>query len=189
MIKLYDVIQNARLSPNQVYLLYCIKNSFEPLFINVHLELRGLKLLGYIDKNNIVTGQGELLLNELGNLFKGDKKAETVSTDHIDMYLSMWPSMKLPSGKYARCDRKNLETNFKWFFANYKYTWEIILQATAMYINEYQLKRYMYMRTSQYFIKKQEADKSITSELANYCALIVDGTDSTGPKVFDEKVF
>lgn len=185
---LFDRILETRLSPNQAYLLYCLRKGIKCLYINIHAELRALKLAGYIDKNYNVTPEGDLILEKICTI----EKTEIVVEDKkpiIEQYLDLWPSIKLPSGKYAKSDKKNIEINFKWFFKNYPYPWQTIIKATEMYIAEYEKKNYLYMRTSQYFIKKQEVDKSITSELANYCMLIENGIEDTGPKIFPEKVF
>ena len=44
------------------------------------------------------------------------------------------------------------------------------------------------MMTSQYFIKKQKIDRSIESELANYCELIKTNPDDEGISYFKERV-
>lgn len=100
----------------------------------------------------------------------------------------LFPKGKLPSGKQARADRRNLKANFIWFFKNYKYDWDIILKATALYVDEYERKNYLYMRTSQYFISKMNPDKSRESELANYCAQIISGDYQDDTNHFSEKV-
>jgi CMP-N-acetylneuraminic acid synthetase len=48
----------------------------------------------------------------------------------------------------------------------------MIFKATKKYIYDYSLKNYEYMRTSQYFIRKQNTDKTYDSELADYCNMI-----------------
>ena len=183
----FSRILETRLSPNQVYLLHCIKKGVECLYINIHAELRALKVAGYIDKDYRITPNGHLILEKLSDIPKVD--IPVTEKPIIEEYLDLWPSIKLPSGKYAKSDRKNIEINFKWFFKTYSYSWDTIIKATEMYIAEYEKKNYLYMRTSQYFIKKQEVDKTITSELANYCMLIENGIEDTGPKIFPEKVF
>ena len=37
------------------------------------------------------------------------------------------------------------------------------------------------MRTSQYFIRKQDPDKSYSSDLANYCEIILNGDEEDKP--------
>ena len=69
-------------------------------------------------------------------------------------------------------NEKTLENAFRWFFETYDFTWDIIFKATKKYVNEYSIKQYEYMRTSQYFIRKQNTDKTYDSELADYCNMI-----------------
>jgi hypothetical protein len=45
-----------------------------------------------------------------------------------------------------------LGENFRWFFAEYDYTWDEVINATTMYVNEYQKNNYLYMQNSKYFI-------------------------------------
>ena len=96
---------------------------------------------------------------------------------NIDDYLEIFPKFKLPSGKYARSNKKNLENTFRWFFENYDYNWTTLLSATQRYVNEFEVNGYKYMRTSQYFVRKQATDKTYDSELATYCDVILNGDE------------
>lgn len=186
MKKLFTSIIDARLNPNQLYVLYCIHNGLEARFVNIHLEMRALKLLEYIDKNNKPTPQGILVLNDLCKEKDQDK---VITKEMILEYQEMWPNIKLGSGKYARGDKKNLDTAFKWFLKTYDYSWQTILKATALYLDEYEAKNWEYMRTSQYFIRKAGSDKSIMSDLADYCSLIESGAyKQEVVKTFKDKV-
>jgi len=44
------------------------------------------------------------------------------------------------------------------------------------------------MKNSQYFIRKQNTDKSWDSELANYCEIIINGEDLEDAPHFSDKV-
>ena len=88
---------------------------------------------------------------------------------NIQAYVNIFPNKKLSSGKYARVPAKSLENSFRWFFDTYNFNWEIIFSATQKYISEYESKDYEYMRNSQYFLRKQNIDKSWDSDLATYC--------------------
>lgn len=196
MMEMFNLISVHNLSPNQFYLLLSMIQGVSPNGINIHQEHRVLLTNNWIDEHNKLTGKADELVSKVESFFKVQKKKTTSQlmgtaySDNITVYLETFPNEKLPSGKRARSDIKNLETNFKWFFENYNYTWETILKATALYVDEYELKspRYMYMRTSQYFIKKSESDRSIHSELADYCANIDAGGDDNKPSHFIEKV-
>ena len=117
-------------------------------------------------------------MEEINGYFKRAKKKtsqDLMGKDffaNIKAYVEIFPNIKLPSGKYARVNPKNLEAPFKWFFENYNYDWKTILKATERYVDEYNIRRYDYMRTSQYFIRKQDVDKSFESDLATYCEII-----------------
>ena len=96
---------------------------------------------------------------------------------NIEKYVEIFPNKKLSSGKYARVNAKNLEAPFRWFFENYDYDWEEIMKATEKYVDEFSIRRYEFMRTAQYFIRKQNIDKSFESDLATYCEIIRSGDD------------
>ena len=100
-------------------------------------------------------------VEELNSYFRKSKKktSKDLMGNNFDVYIkkynSIFPVKKLGSGKYARTNLKNLEAGFRWFFDTYDYDWKVILEATSKYVEEYRLKNYEYMRTSQYFIRKQ----------------------------------
>ena len=178
MRKFYNKLLDYVISPNQLYIMYCIREQLEAKFVNLHVELRALRTLQYLDKNNKLTFLGSQILLDCESMMKVSVTKETViERDYLHEYYEMWPRIKLPTGKYARVDKKNLETAFKWFFKTYSYSWDVVLKATAVYLDEYEAKNWAYMRTSQYFIRKVDSDKSITSELANYCNIIESGQD------------
>jgi len=122
-------------------------------------------------------------MSEINNYFKKAKKKTNESllglnsSNNINTYNEIFPNKKLSSGKYARVNEKTLENAFRWFFETYDFTWDIIFKATKKYVNEYSIKQYEYMRTSQYFIRKQNTDKTWDSDLATYCDLITNGED------------
>ena len=96
--------------------------------------------------------------------------------------------MKLPSNKPARSPLREIVIAFREFFKDYDYTWEEIHQAAGYYIEEEEKKGFKYTRTSRYFIRKQDSDKSWISDLAGYCELVRSGEDNDTPKHVD-KVF
>jgi hypothetical protein len=192
MNTLFRKLNDYGITPNQFYVLHCLSLGMEPLNMNLHIEIRPLKKFGMIDKTTLaVTQFGIDVLKDLysdGTKTKVQPKKTDVQLDMVIRYIELWPKIKLPSGKPARSDKKNIETNFKWFFTNYSYSWDVVLKATQMYIEEYESKSYKFMRTSQYFIKKSDADKSIQSELADYCSLCEGGGYVNPESVFTDKV-
>jgi len=200
LMQIFNLISLQDITPNQFYLLYCMRENVQSMGINLHQELRALEVTGFITKlpqgptDYAFNEKADLLLSEVESYFKVQKKKTSTAimgadfTEKLVQYNELFPKMKLPSGKLARAAERNLETNFKWFFENYKYSWDIILKATATYVDEYERRNWNFMRTSMYFIKKQEKDHSITSDLADYCAMIQSGGSVDTPNHFSDKV-
>jgi hypothetical protein len=148
---------------------------------------------GYITNKNEINPEGRKIIVTLDNYFKVHKKLTdkqllgASAADNIEKYRSIFPKGKLPSGVPSRNNVKVLSENFRWFFAEYDYTWDEVINATTMYVNEYQKNNYLYMQNSQYFISKQDKHKVKTSKLADYCDMIRDGIN-TEDDHFQEKV-
>lgn len=182
------------LTPNQLYLLVAISQKESPRLINTHAELRALRAGDWVDEGNSLSEKAQNLIAELSLAFPQQKKKAPAKptadfTENVQKYVEIFPRKRLPSGSLARVHVSNLEAGFKWFLERYSYSWDIILRATQMYVTEYERRNYEYMKTSQYFIRKQKTDKSWESELANYCAMVdSEDTDLDTPTSFDEKV-
>jgi len=199
---------NLKITPNELFALLCLKENIavNSSSINLHFETRNLKALGYVtptafvgidnlENGWVITEKGQNLLKEMDVLYS--KIVEDINTtivgnsysENIRAYNMLFPRGKLPSGKQARVNEKNLESAFKWFFKTFDYSWETVLAATTLYVNEYLQRNYLYMRTSQYFIRKMVADRTFDSELANYCEMVVTGNyDDNENKHFSERV-
>lgn len=203
MMEMFNTMLKKEVTPNEFYLLYCIRENIGALHINMHQELRGIATKDLITtsfKENgrgpvyNITPKGHSLLQQVESFFQVQKKKTTNQVlgkdyaENIEKYLLLFPKIKLPSGKAARTDKNNCETAFKWFFQTHDYSWETILKATGLYVDEYEKKNYMYMQTSQYFIRKQQADKTWGSELANWCSIVETGDLSFQDPHFSEKV-
>ena len=194
MEEIFNRLIVAELMPNTYYMLYCLKEKVIPnKFINKELELSRLKANDWVTQDLVLTAKSLIFIEEINSFFKKTKK-KTISAlmgdsymERISLYLEIFPNKKLNSGKPARVNAKNLEAPFKWFFETYDYDWETILQATEKYVSEYELKRFEYMRNSQYFIRKQNLDKSFESDLATYCELFISGADEV-PTYFRDNI-
>lgn len=196
---MFHLIREKQLSPNQFYLLCCLRENEASQFINVHQELRCLLTDGWIteDADKLtykLTPEAITFVNQVESFFSVTKKKtnnQIMGQDYtakVAEFLEIFPKMKLPSGKFARSDKKNIETALRWFIQTYSYDWNIILTATKMYVDDYERVNYKYMQTSQYFIRKQNPDKSWASELANWCAQAENGPSENNEKYFSEKV-
>lgn len=183
-------------------LLISLRDNVSPLYINIQQELRALRSGNWVipdgESNYKLTGKSVSLLQELEGMLKVNKKKVDIQVmglefaEKVIKYREIFPKIKLPSGKAARADLRSLEVNFKWFFENYKYSWETILKATENYVNEYERKipQFLYMRTSKYFIVKLLDDKKTKeSTLAEYCEMVDEGLeDNNSENNFSEKV-
>lgn len=181
------------LSPNELYVLDCISQSIPTVNVNLHVEIRALVRDGWITDETLGKGYKYSLTPKATTLLStfGSTKPKELTVnilDNITKYLDMFPRGKLPSGKPARSDKKNLENNFKWFFNNFSYSWDTIFKATAYYVDEFEKVNYLYMRTSQYFIRKREDGNNYGSELANYCSIIESGDDIDTNNHFKQNV-
>lgn len=191
MKELFEYLSLKGVSPNGLYTLWCLHHKTKSFLLKseTHTELRKLVNLNLVNSDYSLTDSGISLLNfHYENLSEQIQKPVSIELEHIDRYLSIFPKGKLPTGKPARVNKKNIEDAFKWFFKNYTYDWDIILRATWYYVDTFEKTNYMYMKNSQYFIRKQNADKSWDSELANYCDIIINGDDEPESSHFSDKV-
>jgi predicted transcriptional regulator len=198
MWELLQEILIDKLTPNQLLLLYAVDNSTSIETINPHLEIKGLvkeKLVTYKEGKSVdITKKGRDMLTKYDAYFTKAKKKTNIHlmgkeyTDMVEEYRELFPAGKLPHGKPARVNVKTLINNFRWFFENYDYTWDEVIQATRRYINEYVKKDYLYMQTSQYFISKADQSKVKQSQLADYCDMIRDGVVEEDDNHFSDKV-
>lgn len=196
MQQMMKILVKNQLSPNQVYLMWCLSEGIIPSNINVHQEIRVLKSGDWIigDKATL-SKKAYDVLKDLEGCFKKNVSTraakEAMGDDFMDKlkaYVELFPDIKLPSGVRARADLTNLKANFTWFFKTYEYDWDTVLKATDLYVGEYELKNFLYMRNSQFFISKMNPQKFRESELANYCDRIKNGDVDENNLHFSEKV-
>jgi hypothetical protein len=195
-MEVFNLIAKQRITPDLFYLMYSMNEGISPLHINLHQGLRALVNDQWITEQNQLTPKALTLIQQVEGYFKVQKKktsSQLMGEDfnvNIGKYQLLFPRKKLPSGKAARSAQSNVETNFRWFFEKHQYSWDTVLKATEMYVNEYERKSppYLYMRTSAYFIRKTELDKSIVSDLANYCDIVESGEDHEPDTHFSDKV-
>jgi hypothetical protein len=189
MDELFEKLIREQITPNSFYVLYSLSRKTKPVdIVNANLEITRLKNNGWLTSELEITDKSIIFIEEVNGYFRKSKKKSaqiTMGTDfltNIQNYNLLFPNRKLPSGSYARVNAKNLEAGFRWFFENYTYGWETILNATRMYVNEYSEKGFDYMRNSQYFVRKQAADKSFESTLANYCEMVNNDVQLESPR-------
>lgn len=191
----FNHIAEAKLTPNQFYLLYSMNQGITAPLMNTHQELRALLIDHWIKENTHELEPKALsLISKIDSYFGVQVKKSNnglMGQDfetNAEKYNEIFPRMKLPSNKPARSPIKEIVLAFREFFKEYDYGWEIIHAAAAYYIEEEEKKGFKYTRTSRYFIRKQDSDKSWISDLAGYCELIKNGEDQDDVKYVD-KVF
>ena len=184
MEEIFNLLLKNKINPNEFYVLYNIKHKIKTgKIVNLSLELTRLKNNKWLKDDNKLSDKAIMLIQNIESFFKVQKKKTSVTLmgpefiEKIKEYSEIFPKFKLPSGKYARTNIKTLEGTFKWFFNNFDYEWETILKAAKSYVEEYEMNNYKYMRTSQYFVRKQNQDKTYDSELADYCEAVINGID------------
>lgn len=194
MNEIFNKLIKEKLTPNSLYVLYCIKEKISvSTIVSDSLEINKLKAGEWLSEDLSLTRKSIIFMEEINSYFRKSKKktSEDLMGASFDVciktYNEIFPSKKLGSGKYARTNVKNLEAGFRWFFSTYEYDWKTIIEATKKYVKEYEMKNYEYMRTSQYFIRKQNTDKSFESDLATYCDMLNEGS-SNEEDIFREKI-
>jgi hypothetical protein len=189
---LFERLKKEKLSISGYVLIHKIYNGEE--VDEKHLEKLNPIYFEKTEIGPVLTDAAQKILIRIDDLFatkKNIKLDELLGNDYHEMvqkYNEIFPKEKLPSGSYARTNVKNLETNFKWFFQEYNYSWEIILGATDMYVKKYRLDSYKFMKTSMYFIRKQNAQGMVVSELGNWCEMFLKREDYREPVAHKEKV-
>ena len=194
MNDIFNKLIKESITPNSLYVLHCIKEKLSvQKLVSPELEITKLKADGWLNDDLSFTSKSIIFMEEINSYFRKSKKktSKDIMGNDFDVciktYNEIFPAKKLGSGKYARTNFRNLETGFRWFFENYSYDWKVIYEATKKYVEEYKMKNYEYMRTSQYFIRKQNVDKSFESDLATYCDMIQDGSTDE-ENIFREKI-
>ena len=195
MDEIFEKLIKASITPNAFYILYSIKEKRVPnSYVNNSLETKRLQSEDWLDENLKLTQKSIIFIQEIDGFFKKSKKKTSSALmgdsflELIQEYVEIFPNKRLASGKPARVNVKTLENSFRWFFDTYGYSWEIILQATRKYVNDFEMRNYEYMRTSQYFVRKQNTDKSWDSDLATYCDMIINGEEEFDDNHFKDKV-
>lgn len=195
MWELFQKIMKEKITPNQALILFGMKQGVSlPNSLSEDKEyLLKMNMLTLEDGLYKMTPDAKAFCAKLDNYFIKAKKKTDIQlmgkdfNDKIHTYREIFPAKKLPSGNPARNNVKALGENFRWFFETYDHTWDDIIKATKMYVNEYRDADYLYMQTSQYFISKQDKHRVKHSRLADYCDMIVDGV-STEDEHFKENV-
>lgn len=136
-------------------------------------EIHKLKLQGFLDEKSNLTDKAIKVVTEAAKMDPRKTKGlkEVIPSDfkeNLFAFRNLFPSTK-DVGRPVRSSIQDLEPRMLWFFRSYPdYTWEMVLSATAKYI-ESQNTDFKYCMTAAYFIKKDDKNRSTLSTLATWC--------------------
>ena len=200
MWELLQKILKENITPDQLLLLYSIDERISVPQINPKSQIGFLVKEGYVDQHKkenklsyTITKEGKSIIRKYNNYFIKAKKKTNIQlmgkdfAQKLEEYRNIFPAGRLPSGKPGRQNVRSLETAFRWFFENYEFTWDEIMKASRMYVNEFEDIQFLYMKNSQYFVSKQDKHKVKQSDLADYCDMIKDGVIDQ-PNHFKDRV-
>lgn len=106
---------------------------------------------------------------------KSAKPKIELPEDKIIEFNEIFPKIKGGSGKSLRCNLKELTKAFEWFFKNYEYDWNIILDAAKKYVIEQERENFKFCRTAKYFIVKWRTPSQPESLLAELTVQVLEG--------------
>lgn len=160
------------------------------------LELSEGKLPSYrvamkwVGDNMTPSEELKKLVAEINGLFKPVKKeVKSITLEQATEFNNIFPNITLGSGKRARCNPKEIISAFEWFFKNYPehFDWNVILQATVLYVSEQAGDNFKFTRRCKYYVRKMMQDKSWESDLEEYYNRVIND-DNLETFVFPEKV-
>lgn len=189
----FKYCHDKKYTPNQLYVLFCIKHGVSCTIKKIHeeYEIRQLILCELLEDNGrTITPLGLSVLSDILKVIEKKPEMIVVNEEFAKKYLEIFPKMMLPSNKPARAPIKAIIKNLTWFLHTYpQYNEELIMRATQYYVQKYAEQDYKFMRTSQFFISKEATNRTITSTLAEFCQLILEGVDDETPNTgFSTKV-
>lgn len=150
------------------------------------------QITNFLNKNGYAStfkgDQFEQVVNAIElytNVKENRKKTPTVSVEVLanfkvaaEIFNNIFPAIKSPSTqRYARDPEKEVMEALLWFVENYSFDMDTIMSAADKYIREREVDNWSFLQSSKYFIRKQQKDKTWTSNLANFCQQISDGVD------------
>lgn len=176
------VVDKLAITPNGLYILICLQKGMAPKLVNIPQETSLLEAAGYLHNNALTDSALEIIAKAayLSRTSKTKIHLKDEDLQKMELYRLQFPPGKLPSGSSSRTSISELRPRFEWFFAKFPqyFNWDLVLRATALYIDEYEPRQYEFMRNSENFIYKQDLNKIMKSLLADYCQHVIDGAIS-----------
>lgn len=121
----------------------------------------------FITLDEVVTSE-TIAVSGVENL-KTDVIKGTVD-EWIDEWIELFPRGVKSGGRLLRSDKQSCLRKMKVFLREYNYSKDVIMAATAAYLNSKRNENYAYTRCAVYFIYRVEASSSGRfSDLASWC--------------------
>lgn len=198
MEKVFDLLYKHNVTPNGWLVLTWVRDRIQRLeYINDQTERYRLEKTGHLIADNTgsfpvfkLTKKGEGLLQAVDKKLlhhyagkstdKPDDQRKEEWKPFIQQFNQLWPAGKRTnSSGYYRCNENELFERFLWFFDEYpEYSWEEILEAAKRYVSPFHTSMdFTYLQSAKYFIKKEDKNKTVTSNLADNLYNIRSGND------------
>ena len=190
--ELFTWLVRHGITPNELYILSCVdRNIYQPNFVDARTEVLSLQKKGLLTNTPGVkatlTPKAKLELAEVSRI--GTRKAVVAKKiaeideqvlGQIARFRDMFPPGLNQVKKPWKTPVKELAPRFVEFFKDYPEhaDMDLIIKVTDIYIEEKTRNcngNYKHIRTAGYFVRKQDKDKSWSSDLASYCQLYKDG--------------
>lgn len=180
-ILLLDFIYNEKIELAMEYINFCEQMETDDFY---KLELLGLIKLNNPSKKYYISAYNvtDHFLSVAG--LKPKTKSVTVD-DWIDEWFDLFPKGIKTGGKYVRTDKLGCTKRMKDFVKMYPhFSKDLIIEATAKYIEDRERNDYNYFMLAPYFIRKDGL-----SSLASWCEQIQDeSSEVAGDDPFINKV-
>lgn len=156
MHNLIEKIERSNLSPNQYFLLFCLKNGIKPITESAE-DIRILETKGYL-------GPNKHILPKYGEVFADPEMEEKALTNNAVRFSRIFPPMILPSGAHSRGHLNVIKPKLKAFIDVYNFDWETIFQAAENYVTRFKQKNYNYMRNCPNFVFNKDGESLLSLE-------------------------
>lgn len=164
MKELIEKVFSTDLTPNQYFLLYCLRSGLYPNYnFNPTIERKNLKSKGYLDESGNMTNKCSIFDDPLDMVFHASIEFEEDRLNERALeIMRVFPIRRLRSG-YARGSLKDVKERLRRFLALYTYDWETVLKGAQNYIKYWEANEYKYMKSCANFIFS-EGDSTLSKE-------------------------
>jgi hypothetical protein len=171
-------LRGEGLTPNEAFYLLSLRAK-EDVVIG-HMSNKGFLIeFGYLGEDERLTEKGEKYLNEV---FKKVAVRKIVTEDSVrdlaEKYRELFPVKVMTGNMPVKGNLNNIIRKMVKFRTDHpKYTDEVILAATAKYVEDKRKEGYVFMTSSEYMISKNNI-----SLLASLCDSYLEGKNGGGDK-------